>query len=252
MKKGRSMAVGLACAAACALCVGAFMAQVGEQAERARAEALDRYGGDQLEVCVARRDIASGEVVDEGAVETRLWVADLLPEGAITARADVVGKQASAAILKGEALTSRRFGSAAAPSLDVPAGLVAVSVPAREVQAVGGALQAGMRADVYATGAQATELLVPRALVLATSTDSSGLLAAGAVEWVTLAVAPSAAQELVAAAQGLDIYFVLPADSGGDPPDSPDPPAPEGREDRIAAAWGTATAPQAAGEQDDL
>lgn len=215
MKRSRSLAVGIACAAGCALCTGAFLVQVSDQAEAARAEALARYGGDQLEVCVARRDIAPGETIDEGAVAMGMWVADLLPDGVVTARGEVVGKQASAAILKGEALTVRRIGAGLTPTLDIPEGLAAVSVPAREVQAVGGALQAGMRADVYATGASATELIVPRALVVATSTDTSGALASGAVEWVTLAVAPSAAQELVSAAQNLEIYFVLPTDAKG-------------------------------------
>lgn len=213
MRKSRSFAVGIVCALGCAACVGAFLLQVSEQSEAVRAEALARYGGDQLEVCVARRDIAPGEIIDEGAVAMGLWVADLLPDGVVTVREEAVGKQASAAILKGEALTVRRMGAGSAPSLDIPEGLVAVSVPAREVQAVGGALQAGMRADVYATGASATNLLVPRALVVATSADTSGSLASGAVEWVTLAVAPSAAQELVAAAQNLEIYFVLPTDA---------------------------------------
>ncbi len=213
MKRSRSLAVGIACAAGCAICMGAFLVQVSDRAEAARAEALARYGGDQLEVCVARRDIAPGETIDEGAVAMGLWVADLLPDGVVTVREEAVGKQASAAILKGEALTVRRIGAGQALTLDIPEGLAAVSVPAREVQAVGGALQAGMRADVYATGASATELIVPRALVVATSTDTSGALASGAVEWVTLAVAPAAVQELVAAAQNLEIYFVLPTDA---------------------------------------
>lgn len=213
MRRSRSLAVGVVCALGCAACVGAFLFQVSERSEAARAETLARYGGDQLEVCVAKRDIAPGEVIDEGAVGTRLWVADLLPDGVVVVPEEALGKQASAPIFKGEALTARRMGSGSAPSLDIPEGLVAVSVPAREVQAVGGALRAGMRADVYATGASATNLIVPRALVVATSTDSSGSLAPGTVEWVTLAVAPSAAQELVAAAQNLEIYFVLPTDA---------------------------------------
>lgn len=214
MKRSRSLAVGVLCALGCAACVGAFLMQVSDQADAARAEALARYGGDQLEVCIARRDIAAGETIDEGAVDTGLWVAGLLPEGAVTARGEIMGKQASAPILKGEALTTRRIGAPAAQSLDIPEGLAAVSVPAREVQAVGGALQPGMRADVYATGASATELLVPRALIVATSSDASGPLAPGAVAWVTLAVSPSAVQELVAAAQNLELYFVLPTGGG--------------------------------------
>ena len=215
MKVNKRVLVSALCGLCCAACVGLYLVGVKGEADAARAEALARYGGDQIEVCVASRDIAAGEVVESGAVATKLWVADLLPDGVVTARGEVVGKQASAAILKGEALTVRRIGAGLTPTLDIPEGLAAVSVPAREVQAVGGALQAGMRADVYATGASATELIVPRALVVATSTDTSGALASGAVEWVTLAVAPSAVQELVSAAQSLEIYFVLPTDVKG-------------------------------------
>ena len=47
----------------------------------------------------------------------------------------------------------RAVGSGSADAaLDVPAGLSAVSVPARGVQAVGGALRPGMRVDLYAVG----------------------------------------------------------------------------------------------------
>ena len=102
-------AIAVACGIACALCVAAFMAIVQGDADAARAEALARYGGEQVEAFVATRDIVAGERLDLSAVESRLWVADLLPERAIRATADAVGKTATSPIFKGEVITVGRF-----------------------------------------------------------------------------------------------------------------------------------------------
>ena len=73
-----------------------------------------------------------------------------------------------------------------------------------------------MEVDVYATGPVSTTKLVGGALVLATSAASeSGATA----EWVTLAVEPERVQEVVAAAQNLELYFALPALGGSTPSD---------------------------------
>lgn len=223
MRRKRSMVVGVLCGAACALCVGAYVLQVDEQAEAVRAEALERYGGDQIEVCVAKRDIAPGETLTEGAVETKMWVAALLPEGAVTKRDEAVGKVVGTSVLKGEVILAKRFDAQTA-SLDVPQGSAAVSVPAREVQAVGGALRAGMRTDVYAIGANTAERILAQANVLATSaTEAAGSGSSGAVTWVTLAVAPEKVQEVIAAAENLELYFVLPAEEGAAETETIDP-----------------------------
>lgn len=223
MKRNKSLVMGLICGLLCMICVGLYVVQVDDQAAAAQAEALARYGGDQIEVCVARRDIAAGETIDESALETKMWIASLLPEEAVTERSQAVGQQAAAGILKGEVVSRKRFGSEASV-LEVPEGLAAVSVPARDVQAVGGALTPGMRPDVYAIGSSGTTKLVSQALVVATSassaTGSSG--SSGSTSWVTLAVAPSSVEELVSAAQNLELYFALPvseeesAQEGGD------------------------------------
>ena len=142
MKRSRTTIIGIACGLACAACVFAYAQGVRGEADAARAEALARYGGEQLEVCVAKRDIAAGESVDASAVETRLWVADLLPAEAFRSSDDVVGKKASSTILAGEVLSERRFRDAGS-RLDVPEGLTALSVPAKDVQAVGGAVAGG-------------------------------------------------------------------------------------------------------------
>lgn len=214
MRRNKSVIIGAICGLCCMVCVGMYVYQVDEQAAAVRSEALARYGGDQVEVCVARRDIAAGETLDDSSVEMKMWVAALLPEGAITTRSEVVGKQAGSGILEGEVISSRRLGSSTA-ALEVPDGLAAVSVPARDVQAVGGALAAGMRADVYATGPSSTTKLVSQALILATSVSDAGISSSSSgVSWVTLAVQPAAVEELVSAAQNLELYFVLPTSAG--------------------------------------
>lgn len=211
MKQKQMMAVAIGCGVVCAACVAMFMISVQGQAEAARADALARYGGEQVEVCVATRDIAAGERVDLSAVEVKLWVADLLPEDAMRTSGDVVGKVATSSILKGEVISAKRFESSR-DSLDVPAGKEAVSVPAKAVQAVGGAIQPGMVVDVYAASDTTTTVVAQSVQVLATSVGESGSLVSSGAGWVTLAVPPERVQELIAVASKANLYFVIPGD----------------------------------------
>lgn len=206
---------GLACGLCCSLCVGLYMAEVRGEVDEARAEALARYGGEQVEVCVATRDLAPGEVVDGSAVATKMWVADLLPDGAVTEPSGIVGQRLGSAVIKGEVLSVRRT-EAQEADISVPQGLAAISVPARAVQAVGGSVEAGMQVDVFATGPVSTTRLVEGALVLASSASAETGSAAASNAWITLAVAPERVQEIVSAAQNLELYFALPATAGSE------------------------------------
>ena len=211
MRRNKTAVAGVACGVLCALCVLAYTQSVRGEAERARADALARYGGDQVEVCVAKRDIAAGEAVDSSAIETRLWVADLLPPEAVRKASDVVGSKASSTVFAGEVLSSRRFGAGSSAS-DVPDGKVAVSIPAKDVQAVGGAVSPGSSVDVYATGAATTQALARGVGVLATSaaSDEASSSSSGKVTWVTIAVDPGQVEELVSATQKTELYLTMP------------------------------------------
>lgn len=209
VKQKQVMAIAVACGLACAACVAVFMIGVQGQADAARAEALARYGGEQVEVCVAARDIAVGERIDLSAVETKLWVADLLPEDALRSSGDAVGKVATSSILKGEVVSAKRFENTR-DSLDVPAGKEAVSVPAKAVQAVGGAIRPGMSVDVYSSGDTSTSAIAQSVLVLATSVGESGSLISADSGWITLAVGPEKVQEIISASSKTSLYFVLP------------------------------------------
>ena len=211
MRQRQLMVLAGACGVLCAACVLAFMNNVQGEANAARAEALARYGGEQVEVLVATREIAAGERVDAGAIERKLWIADLLPEGAVTEQSEIVGRTAASPILKGEAISSKRF-ERSQDELAIPAGKVAVSVPSKPVLAVGGAVHAGMSVDVYATGDAKTMAIVRDALVLDTSlgTRTSGLVSESS--WVVLAVDPEKVQEIVAASAKSELCFVLPGE----------------------------------------
>ena len=142
----------------------------------------------------------------------RLWVADLLPPEAVRKASEVVGARASSTVLSGEVLSARRFG-AASSAIDVPDGKVAISVPAKDVQAVGGAVSAGSSVDVYATGDAATQGLARGVNVVATSVgtdEGQASESASKVTWVTLAVDPNQVEELVSAAQRTELYLTLP------------------------------------------
>lgn len=248
MKISKSTLVGVVCAACCAACVALYLAHINQQAESERAEALARYGGEQIEVLVATRNIAAGETLTEGSVDTRLWLADLLPEGAVTSADEVVGKQLGSSILKGEVVSTQRL-SKASSDFEVPEGMAAVSVPTRDVQALGGALQPSMSVQVYATGPSSTELLVKDALVLETSLTESASLTSSSSAWVTLAVPVESVQELVAAAQNLELYFVLLGEKGSSSASSEPGATEESAETNGSAAAGSSEAgePNAAG-----
>ena len=211
MKQRQMTIVAVACGLVCAICVVVFMMSVQGEADSARAEALARYGGEQVEAYVATRDIKAGERVDLSAIETKLWVADLLPENALRSSSDAVGKTATSTIFKGEVITEGRF-EAGQDVIDVPAGKQAVSVPAKAVQAVGGAIHPGMNVDVYSSGDSSTSAIASNVNVLDASVGSSGSLSSDG-GWITLAVEPEKVQEIIAASNKTTLYFTLPGEA---------------------------------------
>lgn len=211
LKQKRLGAIAVASGILCAVCMALFMFSLQRQAEDEHAQMLARYGGEQVEACIATRDIAAGERLDASSLETRLWVASLLPDDAICDSSEALGQVATTSILKGEVIVSKRFYKDAA-DLDIPAGCQAVSVPVKAVQAVGGSIQAGMRVDVYATGDTSTTEFGENVLVLDTSIGDSESLTSSGNGWITLAIESQRVQEMVAAANKTDLYFAVPSE----------------------------------------
>lgn len=209
MRRNKMAIAGSVCGVLCALCVFFYTQGVQGQLAAERAEALERYGGEQMEVYVARSDIAPGQTITADNVEKRLWLVELLPEGALSEESKVVGRQASSGILKGEVVCEQRF-SLSASHIEVADGCTAVSIAAKDVQAVGGAVCSGSHVDIYASGNTTTELIASNVLVLATNADSYEDETGAEIKWITVAVEQELVQEVVAAAARMDIYFTLP------------------------------------------
>lgn len=203
MKTKTTFALAVLCGLACAGAVLAYTLSVQTEAANARTEALARYGGDQVDVCVATRDIAPGEEISQANTTMRQWLVDLLPEQACQSFEEIEGKQVASAVVAGEVLSAKRFEEQQV-SIVVPAGLQAVSVELGDAQAVGNLLKAGSIVDVYATGTS-TDLLASQVLVTSIEQGTTGN------KRVTLAVAPEYVQQIIATTQQAALYLALPS-----------------------------------------
>lgn len=221
MKQTRTrLILALLCGIIAAVAMGFYATGVQAQAAQSRQQAFASYGGEQVEVYIALRDIAVGETLSSENVSSQLWLSDLLPMGALGEQDAVFGQTVTIPLMKNEPVVAAKLGALKKP-VSAPTGLVAVSIPSEDVLAVGGAIQAGTLVTVYAVHAQVVELIAQEVLVLETSNGSTGVQAENAglfggatsrpqLSWVTLAVEPDTAQELIAASAAGNLHLVLP------------------------------------------
>lgn len=207
MKRGVRLAISVASGILAFALASWYGASIRAEAARERQELLAAYGGDVVSVCVATRDVDAGELIDEGDIELTEWVAGLLPADSATSIDEVVGKRATSNIPARAVLCPAYFQERGG-TLEVPEGMVAVSVPVDSAHAVGGTLACGDTVDVYLAGTGIADR-VCRAQVIATSADETGGTSAD-LSWVTVAVAPDRVSELLAATAKGSVSLVVP------------------------------------------
>jgi Flp pilus assembly protein CpaB len=112
----------------------------------ARAEGARHRWGDERTVVVATATIAIGQVITADDVRIDVWPAGVVPDGAAT---DVVGRTATAAIERGEAVVAARLAPHGLTGIAalVPPGSRAIAVPVGPKVV---ALQVGDRVDLIA------------------------------------------------------------------------------------------------------
>ncbi|MDR1713488.1 MAG: Flp pilus assembly protein CpaB [Coriobacteriales bacterium] len=219
-KTRKRLIVSLLCGLAAALAMALYASGIRAEAAQSRQSALAAYGGEQVEVFVATRDIAVGETLSSENASRMIWLAALLPAETLMSDTEVYGQTVAVPILANEPISAAKLGSVAAP-VTVPEGYCAVSIPSEDVLAVGGAIHPGAIVMVYSAGADAVSLIAANTLVLATSNGNEALAQGStdifgnstttkALSWVTLAVTPEQVQELIAASRGRSLYLVLP------------------------------------------
>ncbi|MCL2631551.1 MAG: Flp pilus assembly protein CpaB [Coriobacteriia bacterium] len=211
--------VSIVCGLTAAALMAFYASAVNRSASQYRAQALEGYGGEQIEVFVAVRNIAAGEQLTPANVVKRIWLVDMLPAGAATNEADVYGQTLSLPLLANEPVVLAKLGSNT-ERLSVPEGFCAVTIPTNDVLAVGGAITSGSVVAIYAADKDTVYLLAAEILVLETSnstnfnTDTGNLFGSGrsrpALSWVTLSVREDMVEEIIVASRTMSLYIVLP------------------------------------------
>lgn len=212
MRKKSRVVLSVACGAfAVALSVAYADAAKGE-AEAARAEALERYGGEVTSLVVARTGLSAGDVVSQADVEVREWLSDLAPEGALGSIDDVVGYRLTSAVAAGSPLSEVDF-AALVGTLEVPEGRVAVSVHLSDKTGVTGPLAAGSRLLAYEVGESGPALISGDVTVVGTGVQSS--VQTSSASTLTLAVEPDDVTRVLMAAADGTLRLAVPAEGVG-------------------------------------
>ncbi len=210
MTRRRTWVIAAVCGVLCAVCIALYAQSLEQKYAEQREDALERFGGEQVGVCVATRDIVSGEELDQTNTTVRPWLAELLPEDAVEDLSSLGSTVVSEPIYAGEPIVEGRTGTVKRHAMDVPEGFAAVSVAAQDVSAVGGSIAPGVRVDVYAASEAGADVIARDVLVLETSSNAGADASSSGLSWVTLSVEPSFVEELIAASQRTKLYFAIP------------------------------------------
>ena len=218
------LSVGFA-AIALVCCLG-YARSARAEAQQARRDALDAYGGEVVSVVVANHALQPGSELVAADVEVRDWLVDLVPEGALTSAEQAVGKRVSSPVARGAVLTQLSFADAA-ELVSVPSGKVAFTVALTDRIGITAQVEVGTSVVAYATTERESRLLSADAQVLAVRPKEGGQAAS-----VTLAVPPADVTGLLSASVRESLRLVLPAD---DVTAIPDGGGDEGQATRLSA-----------------
>ncbi|MDR2957219.1 MAG: Flp pilus assembly protein CpaB [Coriobacteriales bacterium] len=218
-QKRKRIFISVLCGLVAALLMSLYASSVRNEADKSRIQTIQEYGGEQIEVYVANRNIAIGERLTTTNVSKQIWLVDFLPDGALTEADDVIGQVLGIPMQANEPVTAAKIKTNTSP-VSVPDGYCAVSIPTNDVLAVGGAINTGSIIAIYAADKETVVLLAAEVLVLDTSNNSTeglehtGLLGSSrtrpALTWVTLAVREDMVEDIIAASRAMNLYLVLP------------------------------------------
>lgn len=208
MNKRTRIAISSVCGLVALLASVGYAQHVRGEAERARSQALARYGGEVASLVVSLRSIEAGEVVTNSDVEDRDWLVSLAPSHAITEPADVIGREVTVPVEEGAPLTELNFRDASQIA-EIPSGHVAVSVPITDRLGVSAAIRVGAHVTAYRTAEDVAEVICADAIVLAVPSSSGTIASHGTL---TVAVKDNDVSRILMASTSGDLRLVVPAD----------------------------------------
>ena len=129
-------------------CFFAYVQSVRAEAEKSRAEAIQKYGGELTSILVATKQIEPGETLSSSNTQVKSWISDLIPEGAITNPESVMGRTVSSVIGVGMPVVSLHLRSVAS-QITIPENLIGLTISHGEKYGLAERLSAGTKLAAY-------------------------------------------------------------------------------------------------------
>lgn len=197
-----------ACALLALLLCLAYADGVRADAEKTRAEAIERYGGEVTKLVVASERLEQGDTISKNNTVERDWVSDLAPEGAFTSMDELLGSEVTVAVEKGVPLTQLNFRKRDEIE-EVPQGHVALSIPITDKLGVSRSVAKGTLLIAYAVTGDGTRLVSEDMTVLSEPSVVAGSL--GSTPQITVSVLPNDVAAVLDASATGDLRLVVPA-----------------------------------------
>lgn len=189
----------------------AYGEQIRAEVEAERSEALERYGGEVVELVVAKSELVSGEILSENNIETREWLVDLAPEGSISEISEVLGLRLTTPVAKGEPLNALDIATQEG-SLEIPEGRVAISVHLSDKTGLAQEVSNGARVLCYRSVDAGLRAICSDAVVLVAASMGSSSTFSSGTESICLAVLPEYVEDVLAASSDGSLRLALPGE----------------------------------------
>ena len=186
-------------------CFFAYVQSVRAEAEKSRAEVIQKYGGELTSILVATKQIEPGETLSSSNTQVKSWISDLIPEGAITNPESVMGRTVSSVIGVGMPVVSLHLRSVAS-QITIPENLIGLTISHGEKYGLAERLSAGTKLAAYEVTDSLITCIASDISVL--SDDTEGTLYTSSS--VTLGLTPEQVPAVLSAYARGTLRFTLP------------------------------------------
>ena len=186
-------------------CFFAYVQNVRAEAEKSRAEAIQKYGGELTSILVATKQIEPGETLSSSNTQVKSWISDLIPEGAITNPESVMGRTVSSVIGVGMPVVSLHLRSVAS-QISIPENLVGLTISHGEKYGLAERLSAGTKLAAYEVTDSLITCIASDIAVLSDDTEGSLYTSSS----VTLGLTPEQVPAVLSAYARGTLRFTLP------------------------------------------
>lgn len=205
MTKKTRILISVLSALLASFCFFAYVQSVRAEAEKSRAEAIQKYGGELTSILVATKQIEPGETLSSSNTQVKSWISDLIPEGAITNPESVMGRTVSSVIGVGMPVVSLHLRSVAS-QITIPENLIGLTISHGEKYGLAERLSAGTKLAAYEVTDSLITCIASDISVL--SGDTEGTLYTSSS--VTLGLTPEQVPAVLSAYARGTLRFTLP------------------------------------------